>query len=339
MSTYYNAQKANGFNLNRIAAPKYLKDFLNYELVIKNLAPRTVHNYYISLRLFLLWLGRNSIDVNQEEIPLDIKSVSFEAVAAVTTMDIFDFLAYCSSQRQCGSSSRASKLSAIKAFYHYQCQIAKNMENDPAADVTPPKMESHQPKYLSRREAMKLLSVQAMSNSETPRRNYCILTLFINCGMRLSELTGMNVSDIHSDRVVIRGKGRKERTVFLNDACLTSLESYIEERETYPKIVDEDALFISRRKGQRLTGRAVEKMVDKALLNAGLKRQGYSPHKLRHTAATLMYQSGAAGILEIKEILGHQNTSTTEIYTHLEPENLRQVANNFPELREGRRTK
>lgn len=315
MSTYYKVGgKGSGFDISQSDVPEYVKKFLNYELVIVNIAPRSVHNYYISLRTFLKWhesLKKTSVPFAE----IEISNIPLERIKEITEQDIYAFLSYCCTERNNGIQSRTSKLAALKAFFKYMAEVDKSIDYNPAAAIVTPRKEKTLPKYLTFEESHRLLDAVS---GETPMRDICIITFFLNCGMRLSELVAINKSDIKNRSLTLRGKGRKERVVFLNDACLGALSRYLEERESYKKIVDEDALFITKRFGKRITGRAIEQMLDRTLLRAGLDKSGFSPHKLRHTAATLMYQSGAAGILEIKEILGHSTTQMTEVYTHIE---------------------
>lgn len=325
MSTYYDANKRNGFDSASIEAPEYVRDYLDYEAVVANLAPRTVHNYFISIQTFLRWLVmRDNPDLDFEKI--DIRKIPFETVEAVKNTDIVEFLVYCSSQRQNGSASRATKLSALKSFFEYNSDVTGRMDKNPAANVVFPKREQALPKYLSEEEAAALISSSAFG--ETPSRNRCIIVFFLNCGMRLSELTGINLADIRGNALTLRGKERKERVVYLNSMCMDALSDWLADRANY-RVEDKQALFVSRRTGKRLTGRAVEKMVDKAFLVSGLAERGYSPHKLRHTMATLSYKSGASGILELQQILGHASTQIVSTYAHIDSSTVRQSMEGF----------
>lgn len=157
-------------------------------------------------------------------------------------------------------------------------------------------------------------------------RDYCILTLFLNCGMRLSELCNIKLKDIKGDTITIVGKGDKERTVYLNKECMKAINNYLEDRETLK--TDEGYLFLSNRKS-KISPRNVEILVKKHIENAGFKDKKYTPHKLRHSAATMYFKQGV-DIRSIQEILGHENISTTQIYTHVDSEELRKIVNNSP---------
>ena len=327
MANYYDSNRTGGFNINSVPAPHFLKDFLNHMAVVENLAPRSVQNYYTSLHLFLQWLmARDVPDMKVEDA--DISRMTFDKVEEVTTPDIYEFLVFCDSERDNGAASRANKLSALKAFFHYNCDIMRRLPSDPARDVNAPKQTKPLPKYLTEEEALKLLN--ATDENEMPERDRCIITLFLNCGMRLTELTGINLSDIRGDALILRGKGRKERVVYLNDACVAALKEWLLARALIQiKDEDKDALFVSKSFKKRITGRTVETMLDKTLLKAGLANRGYSPHKLRHTAATLMYKSGSAGILELQEILGHSSTQIVSRYAHVDSQRIRETMNSF----------
>lgn len=325
LSTYYDANKKNGFDASGIEAPEYVRDFLDYEAAVVNLAPRTVHSYFISVQTFLRWLVlRDDPDAVFENI--DIRTVPFEKLEEVSETDMAEFLVYCSTERQNGSSARACKLSALKAFFHYNCEITGRLDKNPSANVVFPRREKSLPRYLEEDEAIKL--IKSSDVGETPLRNRCIILFFLYCGMRLSELTAINLGDIRGNALTLKGKGRKERVVYLNSECMEALDKWLEERATY-KIVDKEALFVSKRRGERLTGRAVEKMLDKAFLQSGLANRGYSPHKLRHTAATMMYRNGDAGILELQEILGHASTQIVSTYAHISSDTVRQAMEGF----------
>ena len=224
--------------------------------------------------------------------------------------------------------TRARKLSSLKGFYKYLCNKMKVLEINPTDDVETPALKKRLPKYLSLNEGVELLkNVQ----SDFYERDYCILTLFLNCGMRLSELVNINITDIHDDGTIrIVGKGNKERLVYLNDACNTALRRLCDERAKLPNLQDKKALFVSKHTGKRLSARRIQQIVDNCLKAAGLSGKGYSVHKLRHTAATLMYQEGHVDMLALKEILGHAHVSTTEIYTHMGTAQLRQAAQASP---------
>lgn len=327
MPNYFDSNKNTGFNINSVPAPAYFKDYLSYIAVVENLAPRTVQNYYTSVLLFLKWTqARDLPDQNVDGI--DVLKVPFENVEQTTAQDIYEFLVYCDSDRQCGAASRAAKLSALKSFFRYNCEVAGRIDKDPARDIKPPKQGKPLPKYLTEEESVRLL--QAARQGEMPSRDHCIVTLFLNCGMRLTELTGINLSDIRGDTLILRGKGRKERVVYLNKACRAALDEWLADRALIKiEKEDRDALFVSKRQRRRITGRNVEQRIEKIFLAAGLENRGFSPHKLRHTAATLMYKSGSAGVLELQEILGHASTQIVSRYAHVDSEQIRNSMDSF----------
>ena len=246
--------------------------------------------------------------------------VDEEFSKSIKTIDILEFMAYLASERGCGASSRSRKLSAIKAYFKYLTAVERVMEKNPAVDIESPKIKKALPKFLSLDESLALLnSVYEDENSKTKERDYCILTLFLNCGMRLSELVGINLTDIDPQMRSLRvvGKGNKERIVYLNDACRSAIKDYIPVRARDGKeIKDKNALFLSRLQ-KRISVKTVQWLVYKYLGEAGLENKHYSTHKLRHTAATLMYQEGGVDVLALKEILGHEQLNTTQIYTHV----------------------
>ena len=211
-------------------------------------------------------------------------------------------------------------------FFQYLTNNKGLLETDPMANLDSPKLKKTLPKYLSIEESKRLLSSADGKNKE---RDYCIITLFLNCGMRLSELVGLNLSSIKSNNsMTVTGKGNKERTVYLNDACISALNAYLAVRP-HDGVIDKDALFLSARL-RRISPKTVQYIIKTDLEKAGLGGVGYSTHKLRHTAATLMYQTGQVDILTIKEILGHENLNTTQIYTHTNREQLRDAVNSNP---------
>ena len=310
--------------------PKELRDFLFYMLTIRGRSARTVEAYYIDLRTFfryLLWANDCRFsDTPFEEI--DILLVTPKIISDVSLSDVYSFLNYTADDRQNNPRTRSRKVSSIRSFFKYLTTTVSLLEVNPVKDLEMPSVRKTLPKYLTLEESLELL---ANISTKFPERDYCIITLLINCGMRLSELVGINLGDIRDNTMRLLGKGNKERVVYLNDACLHAIEQYLQIRADgpAPKSRDGDALFLSRT-GSRLTPRRVEQIVEECLRSAGLSGKGYSPHKLRHTAATLMYQHGNVDIRVLKELLGHQNLSTTEIYTHVSNSQLEQAAERSP---------
>lgn len=329
MSTYIDPRYPNRHGDYK-DCPELVVRYLYDSETIRGLSPRTVNGYYIDLRVFFRFMCRLRqnvpADLNLEKI--DIQHLDTDFICSITTSDIYEFLYYITGEQNNAPASRARKLSSIKGFYKYLCNKLKIMENNPTSDIGTPALKKTLPKYLTLNEGIALLkSVE----SDFYERDYCILTLFLNCGMRLSELIHINVTDIHDDGTIrIVGKGNKERLVYLNDACKEALRRLIEERASLSNLQDKKALFVSKRTGKRLSARRIQQIVDNCLKAAGLSGQGYSVHKLRHTAATLMYQEGHVDMLTLKEILGHAHVSTTEIYTHMGTQQLKDAAQASP---------
>ena len=317
--------------------PPILRDFLTYHENIKGQSPRTISEYYLDLRMFLRFirLMRNDMPLNTPLEDIPIKDLDLGFIGSITTSEVFDFLSYLANDRPLNPDStyteygietvsRSRKLSAIKSFYKYLTVRTKQLQENPVADLEYPKLRKSLPKYLTLSQASALL--QAVSG-QNAKRDYAILMLFLNCGIRRSELVGLNLSDVYEDRIRVVGKGNKERFVYFGSACHKAIEAYMVERS---KIVltDNRALFGSRN-GNRISVTAVHRLVDKALLKAGLDTTQFSAHKLRHTAATMML-SGGVDVKTVQEVLGHENLNTTQIYTHIENTELKLAAEANP---------
>ena len=313
--------------------PDYLQEFLFYLLTIKGRSARTVHAYYIDLRTFLRYihcLKIDHIDCKDDAFfdSRPIHQIPITIIAALSLGDIYAFLNYTAGERENNAKTRSRKVSSIRAFFHYLTIKANYLKVNPVENLDIPSVKKSVPRYLTLEESLELLT-HLETASASYERDFCILTLFLNCGMRLSELVGIHLYDIRENTVRLLGKGNKERIVYLNDACLQAIAAYLPKRAEIKSIKDKDALFITTR-GTRITPRRVEQIVELCLEKAGLAGRGYSPHKLRHTAATLMYQHGNVDIRILKEILGHVNLGTTEIYTHLSSRQMENAANSSP---------
>ena len=316
--------------------PQIIKNFANYKDVIQGCSAKTVTEYLFDLRTFCRFLiaSREDLPRSGDEFnSIDIRGLDVKFFESVTSSEIYDFLAFVGRERENAARARARKLSAIKQFYKY-CTVKQMLfENNPAINIESPKVGQSLPKYLSLDESIDLLSsVAANVESKTRERDYCILTIFLNCGVRLSELVGINLTDIDKELRSMRviGKGNKERIVYLNDACRAALQLYIPVRMKTPaKEKGESALFLSGQ-GHRISVKTVQWMVKKYLGEAGLEFKNYSTHKLRHTAATLMYQSGEVDIRVLKDILGHAQLNTTQIYTHVSNEHMEEAMEKNP---------
>ena len=322
------------FNINIM--PPLARDFASYKLTIQVQSAKTVDEYLSDLRIFFkyIYAVRNGIDpVSDSFEEIDISGLSNEFIFSITTSEIYNFFMYVSNDRGNKASARARKLSAIKAFYKYVCTKRHLMDKNPAIDIESPKKRQTLPKFLSVEESLSLLSaVENDNESKTRERDYAIITLFLNCGMRLSELCGINLNDMDKDMRSLRvlGKGAKERIVYLNDACKSALSRYLEIRlsEKY-KAVNVPALFISKQY-KRISNKTVQWLVYKYLAAAGLEYKHFSTHKLRHTAATIMYQTGKVDVRVLKEILGHEQLNTTQIYTHVSNKGMEDAVNANP---------
>lgn len=328
MSTYVDPTVK--FNSSDLEAPSYLHDYLNYLSVIENFSDNTIVSYYLQIRMFLRFIQCRNAGGEIDRVRLEqtkIANISLSSIEQLVPEDIYDYLAFAATKLQNESGARSLKLTALRSFFGYLVKVACILPYDITVDIVSPKKTHTVPRYLSLDEAYKMLDTV---DGPYAARDFCILLLLVTCGMRVSELVKLDLDDIRDDKLRLQGKGRKERFVYLNDACLNATTAYLRERATYPIITDKNAMFISRNKGSRISVRRVQQIVEKALRKAGLAGKGLSTHKLRHTAATLMYQSGAANVLELKEILGHTSISTTELYTHVDDEQLRQAMKHSP---------
>ncbi len=309
---------------NASDVPSVMKDFLQYKHIIQGKSPNTVHEYYYDLRTFFRFLKISDYpDKIFEEIP--ISDITIDDIKKVTLSTLYDYLSFINISRENNTASRARKVSSLKAFFKYLTERVELLETNPAAMLEMPKLKKSLPTYLDLNEAQKLLDAVQRSGNE---RDVCIITLFLNCGMRLSELIGINLKDIKEDTIRILGKGNKERTVYLNKSCIIAISNYLRVRPN-ENLLDRDALFISRNK-RRISEQMVQVIIKKYIEAAGLDPAKYSPHKLRHTAATLMYQYADVDIRILQEILGHENLNTTQIYTHIDNKQVKEAANKHP---------
>ena len=311
------------------SAPNIIKEFLLYLKVVKGKSDKTILEYYLDLRTFFRFLkvNRGIVDASTPMTEITISDLDLEFVKTVTMLDAYEFLNYCSEQRNNNSRTRARKCCALRTYFKYLTNKVQKLSVNPVEQLETPKIEKSLPKFLTLDDSLKLLESVDGSYKE---RNYCIITLFLNCGLRLSELVGLNLSDINENKMIVTGKGNKQRIVYLNSSCISAIKAYLPCRaKNITKIVDKDALFLSRL-GKRISNKTVQHLIYEALELAGLGNKGISVHKLRHTAATLMYQHGGVDIRVLKEVLGHENIGTTEIYTHLSADQLENAANSNP---------
>ncbi len=322
----------------RTDAPPILRDFLVYHETIQGHSRRTVDEYFLDLRNFFRFLkldkGRVARNTPLDQISID--DVDLELVSSVTLSDVYSYMNYLSRDRIVHPNSpdahsglsapaRARKVAAIRSFYKYLTNKAKLISENPMQDLDSPHLKKSLPRYLDLEESVSLLDHVDGANQA---RDYCILTLFLNCGLRISELVGLNVADVRGNQLRVLGKGNKERMLFLNEACQSALEDWLTERSMLT-LVDQNALFVTLQNRRRISRAAVHKLVKKHLAAAGLDSTQYSAHKLRHTAATLMLQNGV-DVRTLQEVLGHDHLNTTQIYTHVDNDDLRIAARANP---------
>ena len=317
--------------------PQILRDFLTYHETIKGQSPRTISEYYLDLRMFFRFmkLMRNDMPIHTRLDDIDIRDVDLNFIRQIDTSDVFDFLSYLANDRTANpdslapdygisSAARARKLSALKSFYKYLTVRTKQLTENPVADLEYPKLRKSLPKYLTMEQSAALLrSVEGQNQV----RDYAILMIFLNCGIRRSELVGLNISDVYDDRLRVIGKGNKERFVYFGTPCRKAIEAYMIERNK--KVLTDNRALFGSRNGNRISVTAVHRLVEKALKQAGLDATQFSAHKLRHTAATMML-SGGVDVKTVQEVLGHENLNTTQIYTHIENTELKIAAEANP---------
>lgn len=321
----------------RLEAPPILRDFLTYHEAIQGHSKKTVDEYFLDLRTFFRY-----IKIEKSRVPrftpldeISIDDVDLSLVKSVTLTDVYAFLSFLSRDRVKNAnsansrhglevSSRARKVATIRSFYKYLVSKAKILDENPIQELDSPKIRQTLPRYLTLDESIQLLESIDGENAE---RDFCIITLFLNCGMRISELVGLNLSDIQEDRIRVLGKGNKERIIYLNAACQNAIKDWLSVR-SHSGAADPSALFISR-KHTRLTKDGVHYMLKQRFTAAGLDSSKYSAHKLRHTAATLMLQNGV-DVRTLQEVLGHEHLNTTQIYTHVDSDALQNAAQSNP---------
>lgn len=316
-------------------APQLLTDFMNYIETIQGKSRKTTQEYFYDLRTFLRFIKihNNIVDKDTEFDKITISDVSDELIKSVNLSDLYSFMSYVTRNRDNNNSSRARKVASLKSFYNYLTKKAGIMEVNPTKDLETPKALKRLPKYLNLDESKRLLS---SVDGKYKERDLAILTLFLNCGMRLSELTGINITKLKlknrytldDTTLTVIGKGNKERTIYLNGACVDAIEAYLRVRPI-DNVKDKDALFLSERK-QRISNKTVQYLVKKYINMSGLDTERYSTHKLRHTAATLMYKYGEVDIRTLQQILGHQSVATTEIYTHVDNQQIKSAIDKNP---------
>lgn len=329
MSAYFNSIHPD-LDVTHPDVCQYVNNYLHYVAVIKGHSLQTAYNYYIDLKEFFGYAAvlHHLCDIEQSA-QFDQTQLDLTFIKSITSQDIYEFLYMLQQKKNCKASTRNRKLSALRGFFRYMMVSVNLLTSDPTVSVSNAKKAQVLPKFLSKEESVQLLS---NIQSDFYERDFCIITLFLNCGMRLQELVRINLSDIRETSILLHGKGNQERNTYLTPACVEALTHYLRVRNAMTNIVpsDQNALFVSKRTGRRLSPRRVQQIVEACLQSAGLSGKGYSTHKLRHTAATLMYRSGEVDVLELKELLGHSNVSTTQIYTHVDTTQLEHAVNASP---------
>ena len=316
--------------MNKI--PLILEDYLNYMETIKGVSSNTVKEYYYDLNNFFKFIKKRFKLVSSDEInfkDIDISDMNIDHIKQIKLPDLHAYISYADKQLKNGNSAKARKVASTRSFFEYLHLRVNLIDDNPAQGLEFPKNEGRNPVYLTLTQANHLLNTVLENKDELFRyRDYAIILLFLTCGLRLSELASIDIDKIQDDNTLsVIGKGNKERVIFLNDACVDAIDKYLELRPKDNK--DKKALFLSIRK-QRMSNRAIQHMIDKYLKKAGFDTNVYSTHKLRHTAATLMYKYGNVDIRALQEILGHDSVSTTQIYTHLDDERLRDAIERNP---------
>ena len=313
--------------------PGFLNSFLDYTATILNKSQNTVKEYNYDLNTFLKYILYHFKMTNEKDLKqISIRNMSLETVSKITLDDIHSFLFYLTNTYNSKAATRARKVSSIRVFFNYLCNKAGLIEKNPAQNLETPKLDKRIPKYLTLDDSKKLLEAVNDMDDRNKERDYAIITLFLNCGMRLSELVGINIKDINfnDQKLNVIGKGNKERTIYLNSACMNAVNKYLAVRpHDNVKYDSKDALFLSERR-KRISNRTVQYIVKQELKRAGLDTNKYSVHKLRHTAATLMYKYGNVDIRALQELLGHESISTTEIYTHVDNSQIRNAVESNP---------
>ena len=308
-----------------------MSEFLGYMQTIKGKSQKTIEEYYIDLRTFFRYMKIKweLVDKNTEMEEISISDIDIEQVRTIKLLDVFEYMNYLISERKNTASTRSRKVSSLRSFFKFLTNKTGQLETNPIEELETPKKKKSLPKFLTLEQSKILLDTVDKYGSNNRERDYCIITLFLNCGMRLSELVVMNVNDVRKDGTLkITGKGDKERIIYINDACKTAIDRYLSVRPN-DRTKDKKAMFISRN-NNRISPKTVQFLLNRYLKLSGLQGQGFSVHKLRHTAATLMYQYGAVDIRILKDILGHENLGTTEIYTHLSNQQMQDAVKSNP---------
>lgn len=311
--------------------PLILEDFLNYLETIKGVSSLTAKEYYYDINLFLKFikyrLKNDSIDENKNIDEFEFLSSDESLLNEVSITDLYSYLSYLDKGKENSATTRARKISSLRTFYDYLYNKVSKVKQNPTEKLESPKQSKKNPVYLTLEESQNLLhAINLEENEFIRKRDYAIVVAFLNTGMRLSELVSINTDTIKEKTLTVVGKGDKERTIYLNDMTTNSIKDYLSVR---PEVKGEKALFLSNRK-KRISVRSVQSRIEKYIIGIGLDPRVYSVHKLRHTAATLLYKYGNVDIRTLQEILGHESVATTQIYTHLDEESLQKAIDDNP---------
>ena len=336
MCAFERSEKGMEFNMiEREKNPEYLNSFLDYMVTIQNKSQNTIKEYNYDLATFLKFIKIHFKLTQETDLSkIEYADIELDTIRKIKLDDLHAFLAYLTNNFHSKAATRSRKVSSLRVFFNYLC-LKNFIDINPTQNLETPKLDRRLPKYLSLDESRRLLEVASNEDNRNCERNYAITTLFLNCGMRLSELVGINIKDINffDSQLNVIGKGNKERTIYLNKACMKAINDYLVVRPKEGVKKDSknshEALFLSERR-LRISKRNVQDIIYKELRQAGLDTDKYSVHKLRHTAATLMYQYGQVDIRALQELLGHESISTTEIYTHVSNEQVRDAVDRNP---------
>lgn len=313
--------------MTQLKLPKYLRDFLIYLTTITGKSPRTRKEYEYDLVLFLRFIKAIETEIPISDIhTIDISDITMDQIKELTLEDLYLFMEYCEVKRGNSAASRARKVATLKAFFKYLKTKRRYIDENPAEGLETPKIGQRQPIYLNMEEAKTF--IEAIDSQHYSYRDFCMMVFFLNLGIRVSELCSLNVNSIQGRKLIVIGKGNKERQVYLNDACMKALENYLIERKPYKGQENKEPLFVSQ-KGTRFARQTIAKIVKQINANSIRPKEKLTPHKLRHTSATMMYKSGA-DIRSLQHILGHSSVATTQIYTHIEDEQIQEVLKNNP---------
>jgi integrase/recombinase XerD len=302
---------------NNIELHQSVTDFLDYCRTIKGLSDESISGYYNDLKMFFDYIKQ-----------LKKKNITDRLIKNIELQDLHKFMTYL--EKDCGNNARTRcrKVSTLKSYFEYLQNVTKLIISNPSYSLRKPKVPKTKPVAMSIQECEKLLN-SLDKDSYFYYRDRCILMIFLQCGLRLSELINIKVSDVQNIRMIINGKGNKERDAFLSESCIKSIDDYLEVRND-EEVSEEDKeyLFLSREKN-KISKRAVQSLVKKHMEDAGLDTNKYHTHSTRHTFATIAYDQGA-DIIKLSELLGHSNVNTSKIYITLKEEELREITNKNP---------